>query len=165
MKKSEIQLFNREKMLMIFGWNFEIEERCKGVLSFHFLLFNHFFSSGDSIRVHCVDLGESFLTHIYLQNLASIQPFTSPVKFARSPRTDPPRWVLPGQSQCVRSISTYVGFFQAESVCNRKPIGSPTPAKQDKSILNVLSCVFDNVGYVFGNERRIGILMYFYLWN
>ena len=24
--------------------------------------------------VHCVDLGESFQTHIYLQNLASIQP-------------------------------------------------------------------------------------------
>ena len=34
--------------------------------------------------VHCVDLGESFQTHIYLQNLASIQPRTSPVKFARS---------------------------------------------------------------------------------
>ena len=34
--------------------------------------------------VHCVDLGESFQTHIYLQNLASIQPRTSPAKFARS---------------------------------------------------------------------------------
>ena len=32
--------------------------------------------------VHCVDLGESFQTHIYLQNLASIQPRTSPLKFA-----------------------------------------------------------------------------------
>ena len=31
--------------------------------------------------VHCVDLGESFQTHIYLQNLASIQPRTSPSKF------------------------------------------------------------------------------------
>ena len=31
--------------------------------------------------VHCVDLGESFQTHIYLQNFASIQPRTSPVKF------------------------------------------------------------------------------------
>ena len=40
--------------------------------------------------VHCVDLGESFPTHIHLQNLASIQPRTSPFKFARSPRTDPP---------------------------------------------------------------------------
>ena len=41
-------------------------------------------------RVHCVDLGESFPTSIYLQNLASIQPRASLVKFARSPRTDPP---------------------------------------------------------------------------
>ena len=40
--------------------------------------------------MHCVDLGESFPTHIYLQNLASIQPRTSPFKYARSPRTDPP---------------------------------------------------------------------------
>ena len=37
--------------------------------------------------MHCVDLGESFPTSIYLQNLASIQPRTSLVKFARSPRT------------------------------------------------------------------------------
>ena len=36
--------------------------------------------------VHCVDLGESFQTHIYLQNVASIQPRTSPVKFARRSR-------------------------------------------------------------------------------
>ena len=35
-------------------------------------------------RVHCVDLGESFQTHIFLQNLGSIQPRASPVKFARS---------------------------------------------------------------------------------
>ena len=70
MKKIGIQLFNREKMLTIFGWNFKIEERCK--------------------EMHCVDLGESFPTSIYLQKLASIQPSTSLVKFARSPRTDPP---------------------------------------------------------------------------
>ena len=48
-------------MLTIFGWNFEIEERCKGV--------------------HCVDLGGSFPTSIYLQKSASIQPRTSPSKF------------------------------------------------------------------------------------
>ena len=30
--------------------------------------------------VHFVDLGESIPTHIYLQNLASIQPRTSPSK-------------------------------------------------------------------------------------
>ena len=34
--------------------------------------------------MHCVDLGESFPTHIYLRSLASIQPRTRPVKFARS---------------------------------------------------------------------------------
>ena len=28
--------------------------------------------------MHCVDLGESFETNVYLQNLASIQPRTSP---------------------------------------------------------------------------------------
>ena len=33
--------------------------------------------------VHCVDLGESFQTHIYSQNFALIQPRTSPLKFAR----------------------------------------------------------------------------------
>ena len=46
----------------IFNEHFEIRERCKGV--------------------HCVDLGESFQKHVYLENLASIQPRTSPVKFA-----------------------------------------------------------------------------------
>ena len=34
-------------------------------------------------QVHCVDLGESFQTHIFLQILPSIQPRTSPVKSAR----------------------------------------------------------------------------------
>ena len=32
--------------------------------------------------LHCVDLCESFPTNLYLQNLASIQKRTSPVKFA-----------------------------------------------------------------------------------
>ena len=48
--------------MAIFDEKIEIRERCKGV--------------------HCVDLGESFQTHILLQKLASIQPRTSPVKFA-----------------------------------------------------------------------------------
>ena len=87
MKKSEIQFFNREKMLMIFGWNFEIEERCKGV--------------------HCVDLGESFPTRIYLQKSASIQPRTSPSKFGgkiqfniHSPLRSCPRRASKLQSWC-----------------------------------------------------------------
>ena len=48
----------------MFNEIFEIRERCKGV--------------------HCVDLGESFQTHIYLQDLASIQLRTSPLKFVAS---------------------------------------------------------------------------------
>ena len=36
--------------------------------------------------VHCVDLDESFPTHMCLQNFVSIQPRTSPLKFARSSR-------------------------------------------------------------------------------
>ena len=45
--------------------------------------------------MHCVDLGESFQTHIFLQNLASIQPRTSPVKFARSLAMQQPALVHP----------------------------------------------------------------------
>jgi serine/threonine protein phosphatase PrpC len=47
--------------LEIFDEKIEIGDRCKGV--------------------HCVDLGESFPTRIYLQKSASIQPRTSPSKF------------------------------------------------------------------------------------
>ncbi len=61
---------NQKKKQQFVNETFEMRERCKGV--------------------HCVDLGESFPTSISLQNLASIQPRTSLVNFARSPRTDPP---------------------------------------------------------------------------
>ena len=47
-------------MVFLVFWD-SIPKRCKGV--------------------HCVDLGESFPTSIYLQNLASIQPRTSPSRF------------------------------------------------------------------------------------
>ena len=56
------------KISAIFNENFEIRERCKGV--------------------HCVDLDESFPTSIYLQNLASIQPRTSPKKFGKTGKRD-----------------------------------------------------------------------------
>ena len=55
------------KILAFFKQKIELAELCKGV--------------------HCVDLGESFQTHIFLQNFASIQPRTSPAKFARSSGT------------------------------------------------------------------------------
>ena len=50
-----------KKKSAIFNEKIEIRERCKGV--------------------HCVDLGESFRTSIYLQNLALIQPRTSLFNF------------------------------------------------------------------------------------
>ena len=72
-KKCKIRIFAIELMkfinsiaknnLAIFDEKIEIRERCKGV--------------------HCVDLGESFPTSIYLQKSASIQPRTSPPKFSQ----------------------------------------------------------------------------------
>ena len=53
-----------KKVLAIFDETIEIRERCNGV--------------------HCVDLGESFPTSIYLQKSASIQPRTSPSKFGEN---------------------------------------------------------------------------------
>ena len=60
--------------------------------------------------VHCVDLGESFQTHIYLQNLASIQPRTSPLKFVGSP-------LLPGPSRQLREK----GGPRTERLRGRRP--------------------------------------------
>ena len=50
------------------GFRIWIPKRCKGV--------------------HRVDLDESFPTSIYLQNLASIQPRTSPSKFGKTGKRD-----------------------------------------------------------------------------
>ena len=70
-----------------------------GVVSTRFFSTHGFPGFGDSIPkrckwVHCVDLGKSFPTHIYLQVLASIQPRTSPVKFTRSPWAQIPRELM-----------------------------------------------------------------------
>ena len=58
---SEYSLIQSQIFLAIFDEKIEIRERCKGV--------------------HCVDLGESFPTSIYLQKSASIKPRTIPSKF------------------------------------------------------------------------------------
>ena len=54
--------FSKCLMLAIVCQKIEIAELCKGL--------------------HRVDLSENFQTHIYFQNLASIQPRTSRLKFA-----------------------------------------------------------------------------------
>ena len=61
---NEYSLIQSQKSFGDFDEKIEIRERCEGV--------------------HCVDLGESFPTSIFLQNLASIQPRTSPKKFVSS---------------------------------------------------------------------------------
>ena len=55
--------------------------------------------------MHCVDLGESFPTSIYLQNLASMQPRTSPVKFASSSSRKFWTWTLKFQSSYLQPRS------------------------------------------------------------
>jgi len=61
MEKNSKKCQNLTKNSQNFDQKIEIRKRCKGV--------------------HCVDLGESFPTSIYLQKSASIQPRTSPSKF------------------------------------------------------------------------------------
>ena len=61
--------------------------------------------------MHRVDLGESLQTHIYLQNLASTQPRTSPVKFARSSgekdtKPPPTPWLTSPSREAARHRTT-----------------------------------------------------------
>ena len=80
------------RLLMSFSWSFFPEVVWTSFFSPHcspgFWDSNHHSIPKRCKGVNCVDLGESFPTSIYLQNLASIQPRTSLVKFARSPRTE-----------------------------------------------------------------------------
>ena len=65
-RTSPSKFWGKQSILFTGVLSEEIAELCKGV--------------------YCVDLGESFQTHIFLQIFASIQPRTSPVKFDRSSR-------------------------------------------------------------------------------
>ena len=67
--------------------------------------------------VHCVDLGESFQTRIYLENLASIPPRTSLVKFAASRPATTRAAFQP------RSL-VYTPHYVAPEVLSRRSIGS-----------------------------------------
>ena len=62
--------------------------------------------------VHCVDLSESFQTHIYLQKFASIQPRTSPLKFAASRVRGWFAGAAPDGSSCAMPLS----FLAAERI-------------------------------------------------
>ena len=56
--------------------------------------------------VNLADLAKSFPTSIYLQNLTSMQPRTSPVKFARSLAVQQPSRVLGRRSQVAAADSS-----------------------------------------------------------
>ena len=109
MKKIGNSIFNREKMLTIFGLHFEIEERCKGV--------------------HCVDLGESFPTSIYLQKSASIQPRTSPSKFGE-------KFNSLFTSLLSQDLLAGTGSFGAERKGRRRHVPSACPARHE--ILSII---------------------------
>ena len=72
--------------------NFEIAELWKGV--------------------HCVDLGENFQTHIFLQNFVSIQPRKSPITFAASRVRGWFAGAAPDGSSCAMPLS----FLAAERI-------------------------------------------------
>ena len=101
----------------IFNEIFEIRERCwpvfPGLDQDLFLMV--FLVFWDSIPkrckgVHCVHLGESFPTSIYLQNVASKQPRTSLVEFARSSFTDAPGTLSFFGSPIRRRLQCFRGF-------------------------------------------------------
>ena len=80
------------KFSAIFNENFEIRGRCKGV--------------------HCVDLGESFPTSIYLQNLASIpKHFLKLAASASQPASQPVR-VNPEYFQISLSFNFQISNFK-----------------------------------------------------
>ena len=68
--------------------------------------------------VHCVDLGESFPTHIYLQNLASIQPRTSLLKFEGGGFSAP---VIPRLMSCRVRVGLNRGSIVEERILNIGP--------------------------------------------
>ena len=65
--------------------------------------------------LHCVDLGESFPTHIFLQNLASIQTRMKPVKLSRSPRTDRPGYSICALHRVPHSYE-FARFFSQSAI-------------------------------------------------
>ena len=84
----------------------EITELCKGV--------------------HCVDLDESFQTHIFSQNFVSIQPRTSPPKFLRNRgpsasgvATAPARGSFSARSRASLHQCLHVAQLGAEPIVSR----------------------------------------------
>ena len=85
--------------------------------------------------VHCVDLGESFPTHIYLQNFVSIQPRTSLVKFAAPALLRAPRGGA-GASRIARCLGLELGAREKRSRPGRgssRPGLNPRPHRREEA--------------------------------
>ena len=96
--------------------------------------------------MYCVDLGESFHKSSYLQKSASIPPRTSPVKFARSPRTDPP-----GDDDNIGECVKTEPFKECHFACMAKSdIDQET--QSDVKFKRFISSMFDRVGNFLGSS-------------
>ena len=73
-------------------------------------------------HVNLADLVKSFPTNIFLQNLASIQPRTSLVKFTRSPRTDRPGTLRSTLSPGFIKSRESVNFERNEEIENHEKV-------------------------------------------
>ena len=96
--------------------------------------------------VHCVDLDESFQTHIYLQNLASIQPRTSPVKFAHL------------AEKSGKSLKVRYRTFQLRS--SPRFVEEPKTIKEDAAPANVHAPVIEHAEQVAGRHGRRSLLAF-----
>ena len=85
--------------------------------------------------VHCVDLDESFQTHIYLQNLASIQPRMSPLKFAIRGRVS--RTSRTAESRARPLDTQHLPRLPAKKLALR---GIEIPEEVSASIVQQLAC-------------------------
>ena len=77
--------------------------------------------------MHCVDLGESFQTHIFLQNFASIQPRTSPPEMLRRDGLVARRDRNPSRAASIR-IRPWHPAVQLDRR-SRRTMGAPPRAK------------------------------------
>ena len=80
--------------------------------------------------VNLVDIVKSFPMNIYLQNLAAIQPRTSPVKFARSPCTDPPVPEFLGTLRAVLGLPGRGPALQEGKLCRVSAVSQPNFASK-----------------------------------
>ena len=105
--------------------------KCNSAFSVLYFLLVYIFIISFSIRffspkdayVHRVDLGESFPTHILLQNLASIQPITSRLKFLTQGER---RFLTQGETYVQKKLPHLGCYFREPTVFTPDALSMPT---------------------------------------